>query len=60
LVEIVLRGYDFPVPESRMPRFGGILTDDDILAILDFIKASWGEAERRYQWEQTVRSHEGQ
>ena len=26
------------------------------IAILDFIKASWGEEERLYQWEQTLRA----
>ncbi|OFW65061.1 MAG: hypothetical protein A2135_10170 [Actinobacteria bacterium RBG_16_67_15] len=60
LVGIVLRGYDFPVPESRMPSFGSTLTEDEVLAILDFIKASWGDAERLYQWEQTVRAREPQ
>lgn len=56
LVGIVMRGYDFPVPESRMPSFGDTFTEDEVLAILDFIKASWGEEERLYQWEQTVRA----
>lgn len=54
LIDIVLQGYDFEVPESRMPRFGGILTEGDVVAILEFIKSSWGPAERRYQWEQTL------
>lgn len=56
LVEIVLRGYDPPVAESRMSQFAGTLTEDDVLAILDYIKTSWGRDERLYQWEQTVRA----
>ncbi len=55
LAAIVLTGYDFPVPESRMPQFAGTLTEDDVRAILEFIKTSWGPDERAYQWEQTVR-----
>ncbi|HEX5630709.1 MAG TPA: cytochrome c [Acidimicrobiia bacterium] len=55
LVEIVLHGYGFPVPESRMPQFFGTLTEDEVRSILGFIKASWGTEERMYQWEQTVR-----
>ena len=54
LVAIVLKGYEFPVPESRMPSFAEILTADEVGAILDFFKSSWGPEERRYQWEQTL------
>lgn len=47
LLEIVRNGSDSP--QSRMPAFGDRLTDEDILAILEFIKTSWGPAERDYQ-----------
>ncbi len=40
LIAIVLTGYDFPVPESRMPQFAGTLTEDEVWAILEFIKTS--------------------
>ena len=55
LIDIVLVGYDFEVPESRMPQFAGILTADEVRAILEFFKSSWGPEERRHQWEQTLR-----
>ena len=39
---------------SAMPAYGDILTDDDIAAVLDFIKSTWPEDIRRYQWERTL------
>ena len=47
LNEIIRDGSD--LPQSRMPAFGDQLTDDDIEAILEFIKSSWGPQEREYQ-----------
>lgn len=38
-----------PFPQSRMPAFGHVLTDDDILEILEFFKANWGPEEREFQ-----------
>jgi mono/diheme cytochrome c family protein len=35
--------------ESDMPGFGVALTDDDIWAVLDFIKSTWPAREREYQ-----------
>ena len=35
--------------ESDMPGFGEILTDDEILSVLDYIKSTWPERERAYQ-----------
>lgn len=35
--------------ESDMPGFGDLLTDDEIRAILDYIKSTWPERERAYQ-----------
>lgn len=31
---------DYP---TRMPDFGGVLTDDDIIAVLSYIKSTWPE-----------------
>ncbi len=59
LVDIVLYGYDPPVAESRMPQFFGVLTEEQVLAILEFFKSSWGGEERQYQWEQTLRHVDG-
>ncbi len=58
LLEIIAEGSNFP--ESRMPTFGDKLTDDQILAILDYFKSTWGPQERSVQWEQTVRARDGQ
>jgi hypothetical protein len=36
-----------------MPSFGGTLTDDEIIVVLEFIKSSWGPEERAFQWQIT-------
>ncbi len=43
---------------SGMPTFGGILTDDEILSILEFLKSTWGNGERTFQWQATWRAQE--
>ena len=35
--------------ESDMPGFGDVLTEDEILAVLAFIKSTWPERQREYQ-----------
>jgi mono/diheme cytochrome c family protein len=35
--------------ESDMPGFEGVLSDDQIRAVLSFIKSTWPERERRFQ-----------
>ena len=35
--------------ESDMPAFGGVLSDAEILAVLDYIKSTWPEATRQKQ-----------
>ena len=51
LLVIVRDGLTAIVPgyESDMPAFGGTLTDEDIGAILAFIKSTWPEREREFQ-----------
>lgn len=39
--------------ESDMPAFGGILTDEEIRAILAYIKSTWPEREKAFQAEVT-------
>lgn len=53
LVEIILDGSEFP--QSRMPAFGGKLTEAEVLSILEFFKSTWGPQERTLQWEVTLR-----
>ena len=35
---------------SDMPAYADILTDEETIAILTFIKNSWGPEERKFQW----------
>ncbi len=44
--------------ESDMPAFGNILSDEDILAVLAFIKSTWPERQRAYQAELSRREQE--
>jgi mono/diheme cytochrome c family protein len=40
---------------SEMPAFGDTLTEEQITAVLSYIKSTWPEDMRAVQWEQTVR-----
>jgi mono/diheme cytochrome c family protein len=40
---------------SNMPAFGDILTEEEITAVLTYIKSTWPEDTRSLQWEQTIR-----
>jgi mono/diheme cytochrome c family protein len=40
---------------SAMPAYESVLTDEEVLAILDYIKSTWPEEIRAIQWEQTLR-----
>lgn len=46
-------GPDYP---TDMPKFAGILTDDDIRAVLAFIKSTWPERQRATQERMTEES----
>lgn len=48
-VGAVVPGY-----ESDMPAFEGILSDDEIMAVLAWIKSTWPERERGFQAEVTA------
>jgi mono/diheme cytochrome c family protein len=39
-----------------MPAFAGTLTDEEIAAVLTYIKSTWPEDIRAIQWQQTVQS----
>ncbi|MDK1489834.1 cytochrome c [Sinorhizobium sp. 7-81] len=41
--------------QSDMPGFGNVMSDDEIRAVLAFIKTTWPEQERQYQAEMTRR-----
>jgi mono/diheme cytochrome c family protein len=38
-----------PDYQSDMPAFEGVLTDEEIRAVLAFLKSTWPEREREYQ-----------
>ena len=38
------------------PAYDTILSDGEIAAVLDFIKSTWPEEQRLYQWERTLQS----
>lgn len=40
---------------SKMPAFEGVLTGEEIAAVLTYIKSTWPEEIRGIQWEQTAR-----
>lgn len=59
LIEIIRRG-GARLPAniggaSNMPPYADTLSDEEILAVLDYIKSSWPDNLRQVQWEQTVR-----
>lgn len=43
--------------ESDMPAVENVLSDDEIRAVLEFIKSTWSDRERRYQAAATAREH---
>ena len=53
LVQLISEGS--PFQPSAMPAFGDTLTDEQILAILEYFKSNWGEQERTFQQEATQR-----
>ncbi|KAA3644001.1 MAG: cytochrome c [Chloroflexi bacterium] len=49
LLEIIANGGD-PQFNSTMPGFADSLTEDEMIAILEFLKSSWKAEDREYQW----------
>ena len=50
LVRIIADGSYPPELSTTMPAYGEILTTEEVLSILDFIKSHWGDEEREFQW----------
>ncbi|MGF6862132.1 mono/diheme cytochrome c family protein [Rhodobacteraceae bacterium MBR-64] len=61
LFTITKRGVSAVVPgyESDMPGFEGVLSDDEIAAVLTFIKSTWPERARGFQAEVTANDEGG-
>jgi mono/diheme cytochrome c family protein len=51
LLDLIANGSDFP--KTQMPTFGDKLSDEEILAILEYLKSWWGPEERAFQWQIT-------
>ncbi len=49
LLSIIADGGN-PTDNSKMPAFKDKLDDDQIIAILEFLKSKWGSQEREFQW----------
>ncbi len=54
LKDIVAKGGVIYMANSQMPAYGETLSDDEIVAVLDYIKSLWGPRERSYQAERTM------
>jgi mono/diheme cytochrome c family protein len=54
LLNIIANGGD-PAYNSKMPAFKDKLTQNDMIAILEFFKSQWGKKERDFQWWISVR-----
>lgn len=48
-----------PGYESDMPAFEGVLTDEEIRAVLAFIKSTWPDRQRGFQAEVTANDEDG-
>jgi mono/diheme cytochrome c family protein len=42
-----------------MPTFGQTLSDEEITAIVEYLKSRWGAEERAYQWQITWQESQG-
>ncbi|MBK6644424.1 MAG: cytochrome c [Anaerolineales bacterium] len=49
LLNIIANGGS-PSYNSKMPGFSNVLTEDEMDAILEYIKSRWGTDEREFQW----------
>jgi len=50
-----MRRMGIEIERSGMPGFGDVLSDAEIRAVLDYIKSTWSDANRRYQEERSRR-----
>lgn len=54
LISIILNGGD-TTQGSKMPVFKNVITEDEAITILEYIKTFWGREEREFQWWMTAR-----
>ena len=48
-------GMNIPNFKSNMPAFEGTLTDEEIVAVISYLKSLWPEEQRRVQWDVSQR-----
>ncbi len=56
LKSIIANGNKLIFPQSKMPAFGEQLSDEEITAVIAFIKTFWGTDERNFQWRVTYQT----
>ena len=54
LLRIIREGGTFYMPESKMPAFGEFLDEEEMFAVLEFIRTMWGDRERAFQAEMNL------
>ncbi|MCC7020830.1 MAG: cytochrome c [Ardenticatenales bacterium] len=54
LLRIIAKGGTIYMPESKMPGYERVLSDDDMRAVLTFIKSSWGPEQLDWQAQVTA------
>jgi mono/diheme cytochrome c family protein len=58
LVDLIANGVE-GFKQSQMPTFGEQLSDEEIRAIVEYMKTWWGTEERSFQWQMTWREQQG-
>jgi mono/diheme cytochrome c family protein len=53
LMDMVMNGITFSLEDQKMPAFKGKLTEEDVKAILAYIKTWWTQEQREHQKEVT-------
>lgn len=51
LLDLIANGSG--MPQTQMPKFGDTLSNEEIMAIIEFMKGWWGPDERAFQWQVT-------
>lgn len=61
LIQMILKGWRDPFNKTdhlTMPAFKGRLTNDEVQAVIDYLKTLWTEEQRAYQAKETNRPRE--
>lgn len=58
LIDMILNGVTFSAEKQKMPAFRGKLTEEDVEAILAYIKSWWTKEQRAWQADVTKQYQE--